>query len=427
MNKKITKANLSRAEVKKIMKEHGFESELLVVEDRSELNAACERGEITPAEKRKMFGELARNGKMLNTEDGKKYLEVFEPSHFEGASDGPVIAGHSKWTSPLFLQYKKRSEVDETITPGKEWIFTLGNEAEQFVANIGSEMLRANGVMDARYEDCEFGYIWLRYPFVLVHPDGWLVDRKTGSLICMAECKTALKESPHWAEFSTGKVPEDYQEQCIIMMEILSAGGMDINECYVLVWNKTGDEAGFDQLVVKRDSKRAIALLDKMAKFHEDTEAGIYWEDCELKPEEAALLYREENKALGYIELPKKYEKIMRDLDSLTEEEEALKAEIEEPLKDLEEVRKQKKLLKARLYAAIGKAPGATMTVGTKTYSFKVKRSYSLDKDVKEWAENNEDKAIRDAWDKIKEVKPLISMTATVIDAAENTASTDEV
>lgn len=426
-NNKTKKAGLSPAKVKKIMKEHGLESELLIVEDRSELNAAEKRGEITPEEKQQMFGELARNGKMMNTEDGKKYLEIFGmPEFFLGASDGPVIAGHSRWTSPLFRQYEKLGMVEQTITPSKAWIFRYGNMAEEFVASIGTVMLREQEIMDARYEDCEYGYIWIRYPHVLVHPDGFLVDRKSGDLICLAEVKTANKETPHWVDFMDGKVPLDYEDQCIIMMKVLSAGGMKIDRCYVLVSNKTGEEEGFTQVCVEADDKRALELLEKMEQFYKDTVARKFYEDCDLLPEETALLYMEEDKTLGYIELPKKCEKIVQQIEDLTAEEEALKEEIAEPLKDLEEVKKQKKLLKSRLYSAIGKAPGGTIQVGSKTYSFKVKRSYSVDKDVKEWAEFNEDPAIREAWEKIKGVKPLISMSVKTIDAAENTAFADE-
>ena len=429
MKKNAKPAGISPAAVRKIMTEHNLESELFVVEDRRELNAAERRGEITPEEKQQIFGSLARNGKMLNTEDGKVYLEIFgKPEFFMGASDGPVIAGDSRWKTPLFLQYEKLGMAKQTITPSKEWIFRYGNMAEEFVANIGTMKLREQEVMDARYEDCEYGYIWIRYPHVLVHPDGFLVDRKTGTLICLAEVKTANEETPHWIDdFSEGRVPLDYQDQCLIMMEVLSAGGLNIDKCYVLASNKTGDEDGFVQLVVERDTKRAIELLEMMEQFYNDTVAKNFYEDCALLPEETAFLYKEEDKSLGYIELPKKCERIVQQIEDLSAEEEALKEEIAEPLKDLEEIKKQKKLLKSRLYSVIGKAPGGTMQVGTKTYSFKVKRSYSVDKDVKEWAEFNEDPAIREAWEKIKGVKPLISMSVKTVDAAENIAFAEEI
>ena len=396
--------------------------ELLIVQDFTPFLEAIEAGELTPEEWEKIFATEFRTGKVMNTDDGEKYLDLFKDKGtrpFLGASNAGVIIGKSHFKSRKFLQLQLLGQVKEITPPSRQWVFDLGHEAESFVGSMGTRMLRKQG-LDVSYKSCINGMIDTRWPDVLIHPDGYIVDRKTGTLLMLAEVKTSADMSPYWLnDFSRGIVPEDYVAQVQVEMQILSRN-IDITRCCVLVWNKTGDEEGFRQYFVDRDEEEAVRILDEMEKFVEDTANGILYDE-DLLPEEIAAVYGEEDKSLGYVTIPKKHEKTLQALSRLAEEKAALKAEIAEVEALIADIEKEEKLYKARLYSAIGKAPGGTCRIGNDVYHIDIRRSYSLDADVKRMAEEQ----FPEAWAAIKAFKPLVSTRVTKVPVEIDPEATD--
>ena len=376
---------------------------IYILDDFTPYLDAVNEGRLTAAEAEAIFGESRFNG-LMNGEDTEDYLRDFgKPAFFVGASNSGVIMQLSPFMHRYFLQLEKTRQMIKAVTPATQWVFTIGHAAERFVGDMGCRMLADKGI-DVRYEDCPYGYVNSRWPHVLIHPDGFLLN-KDGKLAYLAEVKTASEMSPHWInDFMREKVPADYDCQVQVEMRVLSAI-VDIDECYVLVWNKTGDEEGFKQILVKHDRKRAEEILDEMEKFYEDTVSGIYYDDEELFPDEAAAIFKEEDKSLGYVDLPKKHEKAFEQLASLVEERDALKAEIAEAEADIREIDRNIRLIKSRFYGSIGKAPGGVFQRGDDLYRVEVRRSYSLDKDVKREIADR----WPDVWEEIKTIKPRIS------------------
>lgn len=388
--------------------------ELLIVQDFTPYLDAITEGTLTPEEWEQIFATDFRSGKIMNTEDGERYRELFpnwEESLFLGASNAGVVRGHSSFKSRQMLQYELLKMVHQNHLASTKHNFAIGHESEQFNGNMGCRMLRQKG-MDVRFEQCVNGMIDTEHPRILIHPDGHVVDRKTGSLVMLAECKTSAEMSPYWLNsFMHDIVPDDYYDQVQVEMEILSRN-VPINQCCVFVWNKTGDEEGFKQLIIDRDSEYAKETLDMMEQFIDDTLAGKFYED--ILPEEAAIMFHEEDKKLGYVDIPSKYQSIVEGIVSLEKEKIALKEEIAEQEKDIREIEKNLKLNKARLYNVTKKAPGGTMKIGNDVYRLEIKRSCSFDREVmRDFKEKLYDMVGGEMAEKIMDtlfnIKPLIS------------------
>lgn len=376
---------------------------IYVVDDFTPFIEARNEGKLTASEAEAIFGEARYTG-LMNGEDAEDYIRDFgKPVLFLGASNAGAVVRLSPYTTRYYLQLEKTRKAVKAITPATEWIFALGHEAEPFVANIGCRMLNDKGV-NVRWEDCPYGYVNSRWPHVLIHPDVFLLGKEDASLLFLGEIKTSHHKSNDWVlYFSVDEVPPHYDAQAQVMMRILN-----IEYCYFLVWNKTGDEDGFRQLLVKRDDARAERYLGEMEKFCEDTLNGIFYEDDELLPDEINAVFSEAEKRLGYVELPKKLQKHFEQIAELAAERDALKAEIAEPLNDLREIEKQIKLLKSRCYGSIRKAPGGYFTVGDATYRMDVRRSFSLSREVLAEMEARHPE-LHEVWDEMKAIQPRVS------------------
>ena len=375
---------------------------LMVVEDRSAIASAVSAGELNPEEAERIFAEKCRKGKLLNGEDGAEYKDTFVmPKFFLGASNAGTIMGHDHFKSRLMLQHELLGLVDTTVSPSMEYIFAYGHEAEPFVAGMGARQLRAKGI-DLRFTASINGYIHGRWPAVLIHPDGFMLGSEYE--LSLAEVKTASEAAPYWVnDFSRDEVPLAYQDQCQVMMEIL-----DLDECWVLAYNKTGSRDAFRQIKLERDSEYACEVLDKMMEFYKDTVNGILYEEEDIISGEENILFSETDKTLGYIDLPKRSAKIMESIDSLEAERATLKQQLSESEALIREIEKQLKLEKARLIRDIKSAPGGTIR-GEKEYRIEKKVSFSKDQEAMEMLANE----YPEAYDALKSFKPKVSIRIT--------------
>lgn len=383
----------------------------LVVEDRTPLEEAEARGDILPEEKRAIFGNICRKGKMMNGPDAEEFLNMFvEILHFLGASNAGVIMGHDHFMSPVMLQYKLLEVIQEKTTPTQQFNFDFGNTAEPFVADMVTQQMRSDGI-NVRFEDCLTGCINTMCPVVLVHADGFLVDRDTGERV-LAEIKTAVENGPYWAYFRDKKVPLAYYDQAQCMMAV-----MEIPVCWFLVYNKTGNRDAFTYLKVERDRDYGRLVLETMMRFWKDTFInGKLWDDVDILPGEENVLYAETDKSLGFVTLPKKSERVLKEIDVLQEERNRLLEEKREIEADLRENGKALKLQKGRLMHDIRKAPGGTLTAGGKTYRVEKKVSFSKDQEAIEMLAKEDPEAyeaLMKGYEGLRKIKQFVSVKIT--------------
>ena len=424
------------------MKKENIKPTIYIVEDRTPVQEMIETGATYPEIAEEHFGTKIRTGEFMTAtddlslavrsypeiaEDVKAYLDEYGVPEipFIGTSNAGTIMGVGPHKSKFFLQMELLGQVSKTHLPSTQHLFRMGHVYEDPVGNMGARQLRNEG-NSIRFSQSQLGMISSEAPHVFGHPDGMMLD-PDGNIIALAEVKTAHKDSAYWEEFSTGKVPLAYYYQGQAMMGIIQPT-MNVEGIWFLAWNKTGDEDGFVQIYVKHDKELSKKILAEMEKFWQDTKNGILYEDAEILEEEAAMLYKEADKGLGYVELNKHKDTFLA-LEQLKDEKDRLRAEIAEVEKDIRENEKNQKLLKARLYRDIKNAPGGTCQIDGKVYSIEMKHSFSLNKDVVEQCEKEarDNPAFKEAWEKIKSFSPLVSSRLKIVDAKTGNALTEDI
>lgn len=400
----------------------------LTVEDRSPIIEAVNRGDLLPEEADAIFAAICRKGKMMNGPDAEEFFSTFvRIESFLGASNAATIMGHDQFKSPLMLQYELLEMVNANITPSQQHNFDYGHDAEPFVSGMCARHMRRDG-MNVRFVDCPHGYINTMCPVVLVHPDGFIEDRDTGKRV-LAEIKTAADTGPYWINyFAADEIPPAYNDQCQVEMEIL-----DIDECWLLVYNKTGKKDAFKYLRIKRDKAYARHILEEMMRFWKDTFIyGVFWEDADILPGEENLLCSETDESLGYIALPGKSEKTLKDIEALEEERTRLKEDIREVEADIREIEKQLKLQKSRLVMDVRKAPGGTLVSGNTAYRIEKKVTFSKDQEAVEMlAAEDPDAyaALMKGYEGLEKLKKKVSIRITkkTVDDGEFIATVSEI
>jgi len=380
--------------------------ELLVVQDMSMYSKMLAEGKLVQEEFDLTFGNDLRNGKNFNTEDGEKFLRLYggKIPFFMGGSNAGVVEGHSKYKSKRYLQLEKLGMVEKTTLPSQQFLYDYGHYFEDAVGMFCAGMMRKDGI-DVVYVPCDFGYITTLYPTFLAHPDGFLLDRKTGRIVALAEVKTSLKTGAAWnEEFRAGIVPEDYIDQVQAYMQVL---GLD--HCYVLAHSKHGD--GYDDFVyihVERDQKRAIKILQNCEDFVYDTASGIEYDD-ELLAGEIPHVYPVTDPDLGFVPLKRNVQGTIERLDDLADQKAVILDEVREGNALLRKIEAEEKKLKSSLLGKIGSAPGGLYETDTDVYRIAVSRDFSFDKEVKKVVAEK----YPDVWSEITSLKPTLKATVT--------------
>lgn len=379
------------------------------VEDFRELNDKLERGELTQAEYDKVFTNARIHG-LMNTPEGEAFGPI-EPFAIGGSAIS-AIEGTSPYMSKRKLQRERLGLAKEIVDETKQFIFDFGHLFETPTGKQNVQILATKFKKDLIYKSCDFGYLNTRWPHVLAHPDGYIIDRKdpAGKPV-LAEVKTTSAWSGNWKNyFSQGKVPPEYMSQVQAYLKIL---GLD--KAYVLAWNGSRSESGFRQIEVALDEEYAVKVLDMAEEFVEDTIRGIRYDasdidNVDLIGKEAAEMYPFEKPDAKLIEFDADtFEDTFEELSNLMDRQEELsahvkevearyKAEVEEQAKELNDLDKKIKKVSGLLLDEVADEAGGTFTDAEGTiWKAIVERKYSLDAKVKAFAAEN----YPDAWEAI--------------------------
>ena len=386
------------------MKEKTTKGELLVVEDFTEINRAVREGWLTPEEAEERFGKGRQDGSNFNTPEGEAFLKTRKGKIFIGGGDVATINGLNPWKSRRMLQLELLGLVESTTLPTQAFRFRFGHDYEDGTASMCARILRSKGV-DVVYIPCEYGYIFTGSPFLLIHPDGYFLSRKTRELAFLGEVKTTANGSETWKAVKSGLVPPNYNCQTQVYMHTL-----DIDECYLLCWNCERDPNGFIPLLIKRDDAYAISLLEECDKFVRDTEAGILYEDDDFLPGEAARVFGTVDPTAGYKKLARKTQHTLEQLERLKKQRDAINEELREGNRLLRQIESEEKKLNATLFSRIGNAPGGVLETSKAIYTVDVTRDFSFDKEVKQATAEQ----YPEVWKAITEMKPTMKAKLTI-------------
>jgi hypothetical protein len=407
----------------------------LKVEDFKELNDQLERGEITQAEYDRIFTDSRFHG-LMNTEEGKAFGSIMPFA--VGGSALSAIEGTSPYMSKRKLQRERMGLSKERVDPSKQFIFDFGHLFETPTGKQNVQLLGARLKKDLVYMPCDFGYLNTRWPHVLAHPDGYIIDNKAKDprkrVFALAEVKTTSAWSGNWKNyFSKGELPPEYKSQVHAYLKILG-----LKKAYVLAWNGSRSESGFRQIEVDLDEEYAVKILDMAEEFVEDTVRGIVYDasdidNVDLIGKEAAEMYpvaRPDAKMIDFdsddfADTFKALSALMDRQEELNEEikkiEAKYKEEIVDQAKELTGIEKEIKKLEGLLLDEVADNSGGIFTDEDGTsWQAVVERKYSLNKAVKDWAAEN----YPDAWDAItsRSVSASIKVTRNKKDGETSVA-----
>lgn len=393
----------------------------LRVEDFRELNDKLDRGELTQTEYDKIFTAARIHG-LMNTPEGEAFGPI-QPFAIGGSAIS-AIEGTSPYMSKRKLQRERLGLAKEHVDDSKQFIFDFGHFFETPTGKQNVHLLATKLKKDLVYKPCDFGYLNTRWPHVLAHPDGYIIDRKDPkSKPVLAEIKTTAAWSGNWKNYySQGKVPPEYISQVQAYLKIL---GLD--RAYLLAWNGSRSESGFRQIEVVLDEEYAVRILDMAEEFVEDTVRGIRYDasdidNVDLIGKEAAEMYPYEKPDAKLIEFDADtFEDTFKELSELMDRQEVLnaeikavetkyKAEVEEQAKELKGLEKKIKKVSGLLLDKVADEAGGYFTDAEGTvWKAIVERKYSLDAKVKAFAAEN----YPDAWEAITSHSRTASIKVT--------------
>lgn len=236
-----------------------------------------------------------------------------------GGSDAAAIVGLDRYKS-AFEVYAEKLGL-KTEEPDNE-AMRQGRDLEEYVVKrfeeaTGKKTRRRNAILQHP-----------EYPFMLANIDRWVVGENAG-----LECKTTSVLNP--TKFSKGEYPANYYVQC---MHYMAVTGAEKWYLAVLVLNRA-----FHVFEIERDEDEIRALIEAEREF---------WEEHVLKQippapdgSESARqiiksLYptteRESTVLFGYEGKIKRYLELEEQIKQLTQEQEAIKQELQLALQDAE-------------------------------------------------------------------------------------------
>jgi putative phage-type endonuclease len=232
-----------------------------------------------------------------------------------GGSDAGIVTGNSPWTTRLQLWKEKRGLLDELQQDNDA--MKMGRILEPVVIDLfkertGKSVHKVNAVLQSK-----------EHPFLLGNLDGRIVGENAGF-----EAKTSASAEP----WSDGGVPPAYLDQCQHLMALC---GYDRFYLAVLVQGRT-----FHWMVVERNESHIRRLVEAEVAFWQLVELGI---PPEPTPEEAVrqleIDYPQPRLGLT-VELERsaaeRLLEVKRTLTDLEAEEERLRAELLEDMRDAE-------------------------------------------------------------------------------------------
>jgi putative phage-type endonuclease len=236
-----------------------------------------------------------------------------------GGSDAAAIVGLDRYKS-AFEVYAEKLGL-KTEEPDNE-AMRQGRDLEEYVVKrfeeaTGKKTRRRNAIL--QHPD---------YPFMLANIDRWVVGENAG-----LECKTTSVLNP--TKFSKGEYQANYYVQC---MHYMAVTGAEKWYLAVLVLNKA-----FHVFEIERDEDEIKALIEAEKDFWENhvmKQIPPQPNGGESAKELIKQLYpsvnRESTALFGYEGKIKRYLELEEQIKQLTQEQEAIKQELQLALQDAE-------------------------------------------------------------------------------------------